>query len=254
MSSRNSIQFAGLAAAIILTGVGIFGIFLQLEEGLISGSSLVFHLLLTSEGLFAVSASLFLMLFFRSTPSPEVYFFILAIQACSFGALRPLIDALVSTGSSYVLPALLTRAFYFGRFLFILSLFFSGLFAAGLALQRRAIMLSTTFFISFIFAAILPVDISSYTGLLLFSVGANESMFIGYFILSLLSVGNFLIAALHQGNRSHYLIALGVLLAIAGKQLIFLSMTPVQIAAGLLCIGTGAYFFGSRTHRIYLWL
>ncbi len=254
MSSRNSIQIAGMAAALLLTGSGFFGVFLQLEAGLASGSSLLFQLLLASEGLFAVSASLFLMLFFRSTPSPEVYFFILAIQACSFGALRPLIDALISTGSSYMLPALLTRAFYFGRFLFIISLFFSGLFAAGLALQRRAIMLSTTFFVSFIFAAIIPVDISSYTRLLLFSVGAKESMFIGYFILSVLSVGNFLIAALHQGNRSHYLIALGVLLAIAGKQLIFLSGEPVQITAGLICLGAGTYFFGSRTHRIYLWL
>jgi hypothetical protein len=91
MSSRNSIQLAGLATALIITGVGLFGVFMQLEGGLISGRDLVFQLLLTSEGLFAVSVSLFLMLFFRSTPSPEVYFFILAIQACSFGALRPFI-------------------------------------------------------------------------------------------------------------------------------------------------------------------
>jgi hypothetical protein len=98
------------------------------------------------------------------------------------------------------------------------------------------------------------VDISTYTNRLLFSVGAKESMFIGYFILSILSVGNFLIAALHQGNVSHYLIALGVLLAIAGKQLIFLSTSPLQIGAGLICSAAGAYLFGSRTHRIYLWL
>ena len=254
MILRNSLQFAGLAAAFILTAAGVSAAVIHAGGGGLSGAELVHQLLLAGEGLFAVSVSLFLMLFFRNTPSPEVYFFILAVQAFSFGALRPVIDLLVSSGNSYMLPAMLTRAFYFGRFIAILSIFISGLFAAGLALQRRALMLGMTFFVSVVFAAVLPVDISVYSRLFLFSIGAGGSMFTGYAALSLLSVANFLIAALYQGNRSYYVVALGVFLVIAGDQLIFLSPGPWRAAAGFALAGAGAYLFGSRTHRIYLWL
>jgi hypothetical protein len=254
ISRRNSLQIFGLLISILLTGVGVYGILLQFRTGTIVGDELIRQILLLGEGAFAIIGSLFLMLFFRNTPSPGVLFFILAVQATAFGALRPLSAALFSLNYSYQIPAAITRAYYFGRFLSILALFISGLFAAGLALQRRTIMFGSAFFMALTLAAVLPVDISEYTPQLLFSIGARSSMFLGYGVIAVLSTANYLIAALHQGNRNYYLVACGVFFMIIGKEFVYRSIAPEAAAIGLLCMIVGAYLFGSRTHTIYLWL
>lgn len=251
MKARSGIQIGGFFVALLLLAAGAQGAWM-LESCDLYQQAYTFSLL--GPGAFAVLASLILILFFRKTPNPEAFFFIIAVQALAFQSLRPLIAASIEKGYTFLLPSYLTKLVYFGRFLTSLSLFVSGLFASGMTLQRRAIMLSTIFFVSFILAAVMPVDISSFSQRMLYSVGAETSILLGTIILALLSVANYIIAALHQDNRKNYIIALGLLLFITGTGLLVYALHPGIIAAALCSLSLGAYLFGSRTHRIYLWL
>jgi hypothetical protein len=259
MMKINTIQILGFAASLLLIATGIYGIVLYGGQTAPSteplSTELLLHMILMVGGaVFAAIASIFLMFSFRNTPSPEVFFFIIAVQGAASGAVRPLISALINGGYAYSVPAFLTRLFHFGRFVSMLSVFISGLFAAGLALQRRKIMLSSIFFISFVLAAILPVDISRVTSSLLYSTGSELSMFLGFIIILLLSTGNYLIAALYQEDRNHYVVALGIFLLMCGNELLYRSSNTIVAGTGLLLMCGGAYFFGSSTHKIYLWL
>lgn len=77
ISRRNSLQIFGLLISILLTGVGVYGILLQFRTGTTVGDELIRQILLLGEGAFAIIGSLFLMLFFRNTPSPGVLFLFL---------------------------------------------------------------------------------------------------------------------------------------------------------------------------------
>ncbi len=252
MTLRSVIQVSGLLLSICATLVGAWSLYEAFPH-----SKEILNLQtisLVALGVILTIVSLMLMLSFRNTPNPEVTFYVLGMQALAFHALRPTILALVNKGTVWTITATLTRFIHFGNMLFVLSLFVSGLFAAGLALQRRTILLTTSFFIAFILSALIPIDISQFSQRMLFRSGLDTGILIGSVIISLLAVVNFIMASIQQEEKKHLTLGAGVLLSLTGGFFIFYLPFTYASPVGILLIIIGSYLFGSRTHQIYLWL
>jgi hypothetical protein len=223
------------------------------EFGIADAPSLsVTSLLLQSA--FVPGAILSTYLYFRKTPSPEVFFFVFALVSFSLESLRltaPLVEALTAAHTSLI-P--LTRLVYFSRVMSILSLFASGLFATGLTYQRQEIYLGGFVLISFTLATALPIDFTSFDLPFLLEAGEETGLSIAYYTIAAIAVLNFLYAAYIHNNGNYLLNALALVLFIGAKEIFFYYPNTWYALPALLGLIAGTLLFAQRTHEIYLWL
>ena len=91
-----------------------------------------------------------LYLFFRKTPSAEVFFFQFALLGFAVSSLRVLTLPMVLQVTSLFSLQPLSKIILFGRFFSILCLFLSGLFSTGLTFQKQGGYLLIVFVIALI--------------------------------------------------------------------------------------------------------
>jgi hypothetical protein len=74
------------------------------------------------------------------------------------------------------------------------------------------------------------------------------------FLLAVMTVTSFLIAAYSKGIADYRRIALGSALVSIGRALLFASDTWFSPAPAALMLAAGTWLITSRLHKIYLWL
>jgi hypothetical protein len=248
------VHIAGLIYFFFFTGSSV-GHFLELltDYG-IRGNSAYATASLLLQAAFVPGAIISTYLFFRKTPSPEIFFFIFALVSFSLESLRflaPLSDALTSSAMALV-P--FTRLFYFSRILSILSLFASGLFATGLTYQRQEMYLGGFVMVAFIISIGLPIDFTHFTLPFLLDAGGDTGLAIAYYAIAGLAVLNFIYAASIHNNRNYLLNALAMALFIAAKETFYYTPDTWYAIPALLALVGSTLLFTQRTHEIYLWL
>ena len=198
-------------------------------------------------------ALLGLFLFFRKTPSPEVFFFQFALLGFAFSSLRLLAIPMSHYITSLFTLMPLTKFVFFGRLFAVLCLFLSGLFSTGLTFQKQGVYLSTAFIVAVVIAATLPVDCTRFTLPLICDAGKTTGFTLAFYILSIFSVLNYIYAAGLHSDRNYTLNALALLLVIAGMQLTYYFAHTWLGIIGLVLTVLGTFIFAHRTHTIYLW-
>jgi hypothetical protein len=196
---------------------------------------------------------LILFIFFRKTTSPEILYLIISVLSFAFLSLRFPISLIVPGQYMIIPPTTIIRIYYF-FYLFSISLFFlGGLFSNGIPFLKQNILLSVSFFISFIIALIIPLN---YTGTVpasapLFSYHGMLSLFIR--VLEVAAIINYLAAAKRNNNIQYTLLTLSLLLLLLGLESVYsLFSFPVMIS-GIVLYLTGLILFANRIYIIRLW-
>ncbi len=219
----------------------------------ITETTLTLLLPITALMLFASTAAIFIFLTFRNTASAEIFFFYIFIFTFSFDIFKFIIPMSAGAELPFSYGMMATRLVYFGRFMGALALFCSGLFSSGMEYQRMGFVLSVSIIISAALVWMLPVDISSSVPGNTWEIGRFLEIAIAIGLLKLIAVLNFIIAGLKNENYEYLLIAAGLFLAAAGRELLFYMPGYIPAAAGFILLVTGTIIFGIRTHQLYLW-
>ena len=208
---------------------------------------------LLSEILFCIATVVILYFTFRKTTSPEIFFFIVFLISMAFDSLKSTHALFMVLNVSPYYGMLLTRIVYFGRFMGTLSVLAGGIFLHGAEYQRMGIYLGIVLLLSFTLSAAIPVDITITEENLLYVVGNAKELGIISVLFLFFGVANYTLYGIQNSSRNHGLMALGLAMAIAGREILFfLSGSITLIAAFVLLIG-GATLFSERTHEVRLW-
>ena len=225
----------------------------KLQVMLTGASPLLLVIVLSLQSAVCAGALLGLFLFFRKTPSPEVFFFHFALLGFAFTSLRlvAIPMAYYTTSLFTLLP--LTKAVFFGRLFAVMCLFLSGLFSTGLTFQKQGVYLATAFAIAGVIALSLPVDCTEFSLPLICEAGKTAGFSIAFYSLGVFAVLNYLYAAGLHSNRDYTFNAIAVLLVLIGMQLIYHFAHTLGGVVGLALLLIGTFIFAHRTHTIYLW-
>lgn len=227
--------------------------FNSFPEMIPQGNTFLLFVVLALQAAVSGGALLGLFLFFRKTPSPEVFFFQFALLGFAFSSLRLLAIPMSHYITSLFTMMPLTKFVFFARLFTVLCLFLSGLFSTGLAFQKQGIYLSTAFMIAVVIAASLPVDCTRFTLPLICDTGYSSGFSLAFYILSIFAVLNYIYAAGLHSDRNYAYNAAALLLVIAGMQLAYYFAHSWIGFIGLVLVIMGTFIFAHRTHTIYLW-
>lgn len=260
---NNTLRASLLVSLLVLLGffVALFDIYLQdstpaaffaMLRGphdlrLVSLASLLFLLV------FSFTTGLLLQTFFRKTVSSEMFFFTFFIISMCVEAAKVVQLVVIAQNAPAYYEVIVTRAVYFGRFFGVFCLFTSGLYATGIDYQRFEVVLGISLLLAFTLAFSIPVSSESFLPTLVNRLGSRSQLLAVFVSLELFSVLNFVLASFLKRNRDYLWMALGLLLVVAGKDVLFFFVSPVPDAAAAVILVGGTILFGHRTHLVYLW-
>lgn len=207
-------------------------------------------------GLCCVYAALclgFILYSFRKTVSTEIYFFSFWVLSVGLEALRLGVFDLTAGGGSIYWQIALTKALLFARYSGFLSLFASGLYAAGFRNEKLGMVAAVILAISIGLASAMPINTGSYATTLELRAGyapLNSGLAL---MISLVTVTDYLYAARSTGEGSYRLVALGAAVFLAGYQLLTTQWNPIAMVGGFMLLVAGSWLFVSRLHTYYLW-
>ena len=194
-----------------------------------------------------------LYLFFRKTPSAEVFFFQFALLGFAVSSLRVLAIPLALQLTSLFSIQPLSKIVLFGRFFTVLCLFLSGLFSTGLTFHKQGGYLLIVFVIALIISTLLPLDWTRFSPPLICRLGEDTGFSLAYYLIAVFALTNYLYSASLHSSRDYTYNAIGLLLVFMGMEISFYwAQLPVGIVGGILIIG-GTIVFAQRTHAIYQW-
>ncbi len=221
--------------------------------------SLVFsshHLAAAGIGLCALYSALvlgFILYSFRKTVSAEIYFFSFWVLSVGLEVLRLSVFNLASGGGTVYWEIAATKALLFARYAGYLSLFASGLYAAGFRNEKLGSVAAVVLAISFGLATAMPVNTGSFAATLELRAGYVEINSILVLAVAVVTVANYLYAAHSTGEASYRLVALGAAVFLVGQRLLTTQWNPFAMLGGFVLLVAGSWLYVSRLHAYYLW-
>jgi hypothetical protein len=214
------------------------------------------HLAAAGIGLCALYSALclgFILYSFRKTVSSEIYFYSFWVLSVGLELLRLGVFDLAGGGGSVYWQIVATKALLFARYAGCLSLFASGLYAAGFRNEKIGTVAAVILAISLGLAAAMPINTGSFAPTLELRAGYVELNAGIVIVVALVTVANFLYAAKISGEPSYRLVALGGVLFLAGQWLLTTQWNPFAMLGGFALLTAGSWLFISRLHAYYLW-
>jgi hypothetical protein len=202
---------------------------------------------------FILAAGILILLSFRKTSSPEIFFLFLFLMSLGTESFRLGLLYLNIMNIPFEFGLLLSRFVYFGRLMGTLALFSAGLFSCGIPYQRLEITLGSCFLVALALASNLPLESGVQGWDLLYRNSLTTEFALGLLTVELLGMGNLLYAVKVHNDRNYYALALGTGALILGKFLIFSGEGLIPGIAGIAALAGGTLLFGKKTHQIYLW-
>lgn len=195
----------------------------------------------------------YILLSFRKTVSPEIFFFSFWVLSLACEAGRLLVFRFASGAYPQPWIILTARVVYGARILGLLCFFAAGLHAAGFRNEKLGSALGVIFVAGWSLAQALPFDTGSYEPSLMLRSGYS-SLSLGLAALAGLGVvANLFYASFSSGEKSYRIVALGAGSALLGQLLLLATWYPPTLALGTLLLFLGSWLFVSRLHAYYLW-
>jgi hypothetical protein len=207
-------------------------------------------------GLCALFAALclgYILYSFRKTVSTEIFFYSFWALSVGFEVSRLVVFDIASGGGSAYWQIIATKALLLSRYAGYLSLFASGLYAAGFRNEKVGTVAAVILAISLGMAMAMPVNTGAYAPTLELRVGYREINGGLAIIVTLVTLGNFLYAAQVSGEASYRIVALGAVIFLAGHRLLITQWNPFALVLGFALLVAGSWLFVSRLHSYYLW-
>ncbi len=190
---------------------------------------------------------------FRKTVSAEIFFFSFWVLAVGFEVLRLSIFDIAAGGGSAYWQIGATKALLFTRYAGYLSLFASGLYAAGFRNEKIGAVAAIAFAISFGLAAAMPVNTGAFAATLELKAGYAGMNLALILAVAIVTVADYLYAARSTGEASYRVVSLGTAILLVGHRLLTTEWNPLGMIAGFALLVAGSWLFVSRLHAYYLW-
>jgi hypothetical protein len=223
----------------------------------LGGLSLSSHVLAATGiglcALFAVLCIGFILYSFRKTVSTEIFFYSFWALSVGFEVSRLVIFDIATAGGSAYWQIVATKVLLFSRYAGNLSLFVSGLYAAGFRNEKVGTVAAVILAISLGMAIAMPVNTGAYAPTLELRAGYRELNGGLVLVVALVTLANFLYAAQVSGEASYRIVAVGAVVFLTGYGLLVTQWNPFAIVAGFALLVVGSWLFVSRLHSYYLW-
>jgi len=209
---------------------------------------------LAASVLYSLIGIIFIHSFFERTSAPEILYIAIFTISLAFEAIRLILPLYcVFIFSLFYVNAAL-RVLLFARFFSIFSLFAAGLCAAGLEVQKTRNVIFVMIIAALVITLWVPIDSSNWDTSLNI-VNSFTSMFalveLAAFITTMIS---FFIAANIRDSKEYFNIAIGVMLALAGRGFLINVDNWMGFVPGILLLSIGTGFLCLKLHKIHLWL
>lgn len=204
----------------------------------------------------AYAAGTIVMLYysFEKTQAPEILFF--ALFAFSFIGEFFRISVPIAASREWP-PAIVVgaaRAVSFARFFGVLSLLASSVYANGIDFQKHGRVVIIVVITALTIAAGIPVDGLTYDTSFTPISGYRVMLDLTEITIAAIAAVSFLVGAYVRSAREFYAAALGVLLAVIGRDLLLRGDSWATLLAGSAFLIGGTWLFAVKIHRYYLWL
>jgi hypothetical protein len=203
--------------------------------------------------LFAALGLGFILYSFRKTVSAEIYFYSFWVLSVGLEVLRLAVFDLAAGGGSAYWQIIATKILLFARYEGYLSLFASGLYAAGFRNEKLGTVAAIILAVSLGLAMAMPINTGSFAKTLELRAGYVELNTGLVLIVALVTVANYFYAAHLSGEASYRLVALGAAIFLVGHRLLTTQWNPFAMIAGFVLLVAGSWLFVSRLHAYYLW-
>ena len=214
------------------------------------GYSLINALLLAA---YSVCVSFFILKTFQKTVSPEIFFFVFWLCSLSFEAIRPLHLFMAVQGASDSSLSILDRLYMGSKFLGLITIFISGLYAAGMRNEKQFSIIAVCVGISAALSSIMPVNTGIWAANLMFKLGYGRLVDGFSVAILLITIANYLIAVRVRGDKAYYYIAAGAALIVAGALVASRGASPLASLISLAAMAAGGFVYIYKLHSFYLW-
>jgi hypothetical protein len=192
--------------------------------------------------------------FFEKTQSPEILFIGLFVISLTFEFARIIIPLKNVLSLPVYFSIAAPRVLFFGRIFGLFSLFASGVYAAGMDVQKQRSFLLMLILAALVIAINVPMDISVWDSTFLVYAGYRFMFSVVEAGILAITIASFFISAFTRSSRSYVFIGIGVLLAFAGRNILINSDTWLTVPPGIVILSAGTWCICSRLHLVYLWL
>jgi hypothetical protein len=190
---------------------------------------------------------------FRKTVSAEIYFFSFWVLSVGLEVVRLVVFDLAAGGGSAYWQIAATKALFFARYAGYLSLFASGLYAAGFRSEKLGTVAALIIAVSLGLATAMPINTGSFEATFELRAGYIELNSIIVFSVAIVTIVDYLYAAHSIGEGSYRFIALGAAVFLIGHHLLITQWNPLAMIAGFVLLVAGSWLYVSRLHSYYLW-
>jgi len=228
--------------------------FFHFLTGFMDNNYLAVHVSLSVLVLFSLVGIILIHFYFERTSAPEILYIAIFAISFSFEVIRLVLplQIIFNFSSFYVLIA--SRLLLFARFLSIFSLFAAGLCAAGLEVQKTRNVIFVIILAAVIVIMGVPIDVLNWDSSFNMVNGYSSLFRIIELTAFLTTMISFVIAAKIRDTKEYHYVAIGILLALAGRHILLTADTWVGPILGILLLSAGTWFLCSKLHKIHLWL
>jgi len=204
--------------------------------------------------LFSFIGMLLIHSFFERTPTPEILYISFFVIAFSFEAFRLFLPLNFILNFPSVYLRITARLLLFARFFGIFSLFTAGLCAAGMDVQKTRNAVFILIISALVITLGVPIDTHSWdTGFNLVT-GYTALFKMVEFLVFITTIISFFIAAKVRGSKDYVHAAIGVILAMIGRNILLGTDNWIGAIQGIILLSIGTWLLCSKVHKIHLWL
>jgi len=212
------------------------------------------HTALALAALYSFTGLLLIHSFFERTPTPEILYIAIFTISLSFEAIRLFLPLNMILNFPSVYLRITARVLLFARFFGIFSLFTAGLCAAGLDVQKTRTAVFIIIIAVLVITGSVPIDTHSWdTGFNLINGYSTMYRMIELLVL-ITTMASFFVAAKVRDTKEYNYAAIGVILAMIGRNILLRTDNWIGLVLGILSLSFGTWFLCSKVHKIHLWL
>jgi len=229
--------------------------FIQTFTGLFLGNNYyAVHIAIIFSVLFSLIGMWLIHSFFERTSAPEILYIAIFTISFALEAIRLILPLHLNFNFPSVYVRFASRVLLFSRFFCIFSLFTAGICAAGLEVQKTRNVIFIMIIASLVITLGVPIDVLNWDTSLNM-VSGFPSMFrmieLAAFFTTVIS---FFIAANIRGTKEYTYVAIGIILALVGRNILLNTDNWIGPVPGILMLSFGTWFLCSKLHKIHLWL
>jgi len=212
------------------------------------------HVSIILSVVFSLVGIIFIYAYFERTSAPEILYIAIFTISFAFEALRLVLplQIIFDFPSFYMLLAF--RILLFERFFCIFALFAASICAAGFEVQKTRNIIFIIIIADLIITMGVPIDVLNRDTSFNMISGFNLMFRMVELVTFLTTVISFLIAAKNRGSKEYNFVAIGIMTALIGRNLLLNTDNWLGSILGIVLLLFGTWFLCSKLHKIHLWL